>query len=276
MSAPALFARTWGHGPPVVLLHGLGASSRYWEPLAGASSGYAAVAPDLLGFGRSPKPPHASYDVACHLEALEPLLPAGPAVVVAHSTGAILAAALAAARPGAVRALLVLGLPAFADETTARQEVGRLGLLARLTVAGNPLARILCIAMCRLRPLATAIAPLIMRDLPPSIAADGALHTWASYHRTLERVVLGHRVADDLRTAAVPVTLLHGDRDRTAPVRYVRALTDQVRAAGGRAELQVVNGDHHLAVRQPAAVARALARLLGAPPSPPRAGAADA
>lgn len=272
MTAPALFARTWGEGPPVVLLHGLGASSRYWETLAEASCGYAGVAPDLLGFGRSPKPPDATYDAACHLEALLPLLSPG-AVVVAHSTGAILAAALAAAHPDAVRALLLLGLPAFGDEVAARREVGRLGLLARLTVDGNPLARTLCMAMCRLRPLATAIAPLLMRDLPPSIAADGALHTWASYHRTLERVVLAHRVADDLRLAEVPVTLLHGEADRTAPVRYVSALAEELRGAGVAAELQVVDGDHHLAVRRPEAVATALAQLLGTPP--PNEGAAD-
>ena len=72
MSVPALSARSWGQGPPVVLLHGLGASSRYWETLAHSSSGYAATAPDLLGFGRSPKPPEASYDAACHVEALSP------------------------------------------------------------------------------------------------------------------------------------------------------------------------------------------------------------
>ena len=104
-----LFARTWGQGPLVVLLHGLGASSRYWEALAEASSGYAAV---LLGFGRSPKPPHASYHLACHLEALAPLLPSCP-VVVGHFTAAVVAAAFAAARPRGVRALLLLGLPAF-------------------------------------------------------------------------------------------------------------------------------------------------------------------
>ncbi|MBW3556525.1 MAG: alpha/beta fold hydrolase [Actinobacteria bacterium] len=265
MSAPALFARTWGQGPPVVLLHGLGASSRYWETLAEANSGYAAVAPDLLGFGRSPKPSDASYDVACHVEALAPLLPAG-AVVVGHSTGAILAAALAVAHPQAVRALLLLGLPAFPDVATARREVGRLGVLARLTVDGSPLARTLCIAMCRLRPLATAIAPVLMRDLPPSIAADGALHTWASYHRTLDRVVLGHRPADDLRATALPVTLLHGERDRTAPLHYVRGFSEELRRSGVSVELEVVAGDHHLAVRRPEAVGTVLGQLLGAPP----------
>ena len=270
MSAPPLFARTWGEGPPVLLLHGLGASSRYWEAMAEASSGYAGVAPDLLGFGRSPKPSDASYDVVCHVETLAPLLAPG-AVVVGHSTGAIVAAALAARRPASVRALLLLGLPAFADEATARREVGRLGLLARLTVDGNPLARAVCIAMCRLRPLATAIAPLVMRDLPASIAADGALHTWTSYHRTLEGVVLPGGVAGDLRSAAVPVTLLHGRDDRTAAVHHVGALADGLRCQGVVVDLQVVEGDHHLAVRRPAAAAAALGEILGDRPSPPGA-----
>ena len=40
-----------------MLVHGLGASSRYWERLAEANCGYAATAPDLLGFGRSPNRP---------------------------------------------------------------------------------------------------------------------------------------------------------------------------------------------------------------------------
>ena len=271
MSPPALFARTWGQGPLVVLLHGLGASSRYWETLAEASSGYAGVAPDLLGFGRSPKPADARYDAASHVEALGPVVAPG-AVVVGHSTGAILAAALAAARPADVRALLLLGLPAFADDVTARRHVARLGLLARLTAQGNPLARTLCIAMCRLRPLATAVAPLVLRDLPPSIAADGALHTWASYHRTLERVVFAHRVLDDLHSVGVPVTLLHGERDRTAPVHHVRTLVDELQAAGVAAELQVVDGDHHLAVRRPSVVAQGLGQLLVSPSSSPNRG----
>jgi pimeloyl-ACP methyl ester carboxylesterase len=260
MSAP-LFARTWGEGPPVMLLHGLGASSRYWETLAEASSGYAATAPDLLGFGRSPKPPDATYDVACHVEALAPLLAQG-AVVVGHSTGAILAAALAAAHPRSVRGLLLLGLPAFADEAAARRQVGRLGLLARLTVEGNPLARTLCMAMCRMRALAVVVAPLVMRDLPPAIAADGALHTWASYRRTLEHVVLGHRLVQDLRSATAPVVLLHGDRDRPAPLRDVRALAAELCGAGVNVTLHVVAGDHHVAVRRPAVVAGALEGLL--------------
>lgn len=53
-----LYINSWGSGSPLVFIHGLGASARYWEPLTGAlPTGYRGIAPDLLGFGRSPAPP---------------------------------------------------------------------------------------------------------------------------------------------------------------------------------------------------------------------------
>ena len=157
--------RRWGEGEPVLFVHGLGASGRYWDRLAEQASGFAGVAPDLLGFGRSPKPADSSYSVEEHLDALAPLLE-DRSVVVGHSTGAILAAALAARERERVAALLLVGLPAFADEATARAEIGRLGLLARLTAEGNDLARLLCHAMCSLRPLAVTLGPLVSATSP--------------------------------------------------------------------------------------------------------------
>lgn len=52
-----LHVHRWGSGEPTVaFLHGLGASTRYWSKLGEISHSYQAIAPDLLGFGRSPKP----------------------------------------------------------------------------------------------------------------------------------------------------------------------------------------------------------------------------
>ncbi|MGH9149354.1 MAG: alpha/beta fold hydrolase [Acidimicrobiales bacterium] len=262
MSGGDLFVTSWGQGPDVVFLHGLGGSSRYWEPLAAASTGYRATAPDLLGFGRSPSPADARYDVDSHLAALAPHVPA-KAVVVAHSAGAILAAALAARRPDSVASLLLIGLPAYPDEAAARRGIGGLGLLARLTVENSPAANLLCETMCRFRPLAIALAPWVVRDLPRSIASDGTRHTWVSYSRTLQRVVVEHRAADDLLAAPMPVTLLHGRNDRAAPMAFVESLVE--RSGGGARpapRLVVVDGDHHLAIRCPKVVAEILAATV--------------
>lgn len=244
-----------------MFLHGLGASSRYWENLAAADGEYRGIAPDLLGFGRSPSPRDASYDVNTHLEAITPVIPED-CLVVGHSAGAILTAALAATGRVRVTGLILIGIPAFPDVVTARQEVGRLGLLARLTVRGSPLARLLCEAMCRFRPLAIAIAPLVVRDLPRAIASDGVRHTWPSFRGTLEHVVVEHRTLPDLVATRVPVTLLHGAHDRDAPVGYARSLVEAARVTQGGIELRVVDGDHHLALRRPEVVAEAIGELL--------------
>ena len=119
-----LYVETWGSGIPVVFIHGLGASGRYWEPLRSAlPAGYRGIAPDLLGFGRSPAPSDAAYDVDCHLAALETHIPSG-SLIVAHSTGAILAAALAARRPDLTARLVLLGLPNYRDAATQRRSRG--------------------------------------------------------------------------------------------------------------------------------------------------------
>src|SRR5690242_17673940 len=54
------YSRTLGIGPDVVLIHGVGVSSRYWVPaqLALAATGHFRVhALDLPGFGKSETPP---------------------------------------------------------------------------------------------------------------------------------------------------------------------------------------------------------------------------
>ncbi|MGH9265504.1 MAG: alpha/beta fold hydrolase [Acidimicrobiales bacterium] len=260
MSAPALAVHRWGQGPALLLVHGLGASGRYWDRLGEAASGWGGVAPDLLGFGRSPKPPTSSYSVDEHLDALAPLLE-GPTLVVGHSTGAILAAALAAREPEAVTGLVLLGVPAFPDEATARAQIGRLGLLARLTVERRPAGRLVCEAMCLLRPLALALGPLVIRDLPPAIVADGVRHTWTSYSRTLANVVVAHRTLPDLVGARLPTAVVQGRDDAVAPRGYTEALVAAARDQGAPVELRLVEGDHHLAVRNPALVAGVLARL---------------
>jgi len=244
----------------VVFIHGLGASSRYWDAVAEATTGFRGIAPDLLGFGRSPKPPDASYDVACHLQALEPLVPVG-AVLVAHSTGAILAAALAARRSALVSGLLLVGLPAFPNRTAALEELGRLGPLAKMAAHGGPMGHFVCQLMCWLRPVAAVMAPVLVRDLPRTVAVDGVQHTWPSYSRTLSHVVVDHRVLNDLAVAQVHTILLHSRSDHTAPLEYADAAARE----NDHVELRVVEGDHHVAIRHPEALAQPLAELMSKP-----------
>lgn len=255
-----LAVERWGQGRPVLLLHGIGASSRYWHRLRAVSSGYRAVAPDLLGFGSSPRPLDIGYDVHDHLAALLPLMRADT-VIVAHSTGAVLAAAIAASRPDLVTAMLLVGAPVYQDVADAQREVSRLGFLARVTASGSRLGRLSGVV---LHSLVKPVSPWLPSDLPKEVVEDFWKHSWTSYSRTLRRVVVGHPIVPDLMNMAVPCTLLYGRSDRTASTGPLPELLHR----NPLLRHVQVDGGHHLPAQAPRVVADALGQMLGQPPRP--------
>ncbi|MGY1692694.1 alpha/beta fold hydrolase [Geodermatophilus sp. SYSU D01105] len=116
-------ARTWdgtaeGGGVPVVLLHGLGLSSRYLVPLGArlAQLGHRVLVPDLPGFGRSPRPAGrrwpAGPDVRRQTEDLLAWLDAcgvSRAVFFGNSVGVQVAVELAVRAPERVQRLVLSG-----------------------------------------------------------------------------------------------------------------------------------------------------------------------
>lgn len=58
-----LYAKSWGEGPPVILIHGWPLSADSWDPVTHhlAENGFQAIAYDRRGFGRSDQPSNG-YD----------------------------------------------------------------------------------------------------------------------------------------------------------------------------------------------------------------------
>lgn len=256
-SSVQLATECWGSGPPVVFLHGLGGSARYWHSLASASWGYRGIAVDLLGFGQSPRPRSATYDVDEHLRVLVPTVPTG-SVLVAHSTGAVLAGALAARHPDVVRALLLIGAPLYSDVSEARIEVRRMGWLARVTASGELAGPAACAVLHGLVQPLSRVLPL---GLPQAVVRDFWEHDWRSYSRTLRQVVVGHPLGPDLARLTVPGTLLYGAQDRTG-----RRSLPQLLSRNPLLRAVQVPGDHHVAVRSPARTAKVLHAVLAQAP----------
>lgn len=93
-------ALTAGHGPPVVLLHGIPTAAGVWERvlvrLAGA--GYHALAPDLPGYGRTRLPSGGDHSLAGAARLVADWLAeraATPAWIVGHDSGGAVAQILA-------------------------------------------------------------------------------------------------------------------------------------------------------------------------------------
>jgi pimeloyl-ACP methyl ester carboxylesterase len=116
--------RIAGQGPAVVLLHWTPASGRMYEPVleALATRGWRAIAPDLMGYGRSdPRPGDCTIaDFAASVdETLASLAVTGAAVVGGHLSACI-AVELALRRDGGVSRLVLDGCPLWSPEMRAR------------------------------------------------------------------------------------------------------------------------------------------------------------
>src|SRR5580693_1022702 len=100
-----------GEGPPVLLLHGLGSSTRDWEyQTPELARAYRVIAVDVRGHGRSSRPP-GPYSVSQFAEdavALLRSLDAAPAHVIGLSMGGMIAFQMAVDHPEAVRSLAII------------------------------------------------------------------------------------------------------------------------------------------------------------------------
>jgi pimeloyl-ACP methyl ester carboxylesterase len=118
---PAVFAVAGQDGPGILLLHGFGADRLSWlanqQALAAAGRVYAL---DLPGHGQTPLAGAGKLeDLAGAVEKAIEACEIGPVHVVAHSLGAAVAIAIAAARPDLVRSLALIagaGLGGAVDE----------------------------------------------------------------------------------------------------------------------------------------------------------------
>ena len=114
-------ARRWGEAaaPAVVLLHWTPGSGAHFDEVgpALARRGYQALALDMLGFGRSDRPP-LPWTQAAHAEQLWQALDSGGygeiALLGGHMGGEV-AIEMARRRPGQVKALIVDGVGAHWD-----------------------------------------------------------------------------------------------------------------------------------------------------------------
>src|SRR5580692_5796549 len=108
-----------GAGPLVLLCHGFPESWHSWRHQlpALAAEGYRVVAPDLRGFGQTDRPqPVEAYDIfqlTGDLVGLVNALGDGPAILVGHDWGAMLAWHAALLRPDLFRALVLMSVPFF-------------------------------------------------------------------------------------------------------------------------------------------------------------------
>jgi pimeloyl-ACP methyl ester carboxylesterase len=111
----ALVYEAAGQGPPLLLIHGLSGSSRWWSKNVGdLAKRFRVYTVDLQGFGRSRARGRFNLHLAAkHLVALLDRLGIERASVVGHSMGGLIAVDLAATFPERVDRLILVDAAVF-------------------------------------------------------------------------------------------------------------------------------------------------------------------
>jgi len=216
-----------GQGAPIVLVHGLGGTSNFYTPQAGAlAERYQTIRPDLPGSGRSPAQEQTSIQgFVDRLLRLLGALGLEAAHFVGHSMGTIVCQHLAVQQPRLVRSLALFG-PLTAPPEAARQGLRDRAQKARSAGMADIADAVVQAATSadtkRNQPVAVAcIREMLMRQ-----DAEG-------YARTCEALAAAE--AADAARIACPTLLVAGDEDAVASASGARALAERI--AGARVQV---------------------------------------
>jgi pimeloyl-ACP methyl ester carboxylesterase len=227
-----------GHGPTLLLLHGILGDSRMWRrQFEGLSSDFTVVAWDAPGCGRSADPPESLRMpgfARLLVRFIEELGLERPAVL-GLSWGAVLALQLCETAPDVPASLILAsGYAGWAGSLPADVVAARLAQARRES---------------DLPPEAFVPGwiPGLLTDRAPTTMVSDVTANMSGFHPAGYRSMAEAVAAADLRSVLppirVPTLVLHGELDRRSPVPVAERLHDQIPGS----VLVVMPGVGHLA-----------------------------
>lgn len=244
-----------GRGLPVVLLHAFPLNRTMWEPQIAALFGECrCIAPDLRGFGDSPRSgPYSMDRYADDVVALLDALQIDRAVVGGLSMGGYIALALWRRHRNRIRALVLADTRSGADNDEGKQKRGELIALAQsegsAAVADRQVTGLLGKSTREKQPeLVDRIRSIMAGESPDGIV--GALE--AMRNRPDSTPLLAG--------IDVPTLIVVGDEDVLTPPKEARVMHAAIRGS----RLEVIPGAGHLSnLERPAAFNAALSDFVG-------------
>lgn len=224
----------YGHGTPVLLIHGLGSSTLDWEfQIPVLSARYRVLALDVRGHGRSDKPRerYRMVDFADDVAALIEHLQLPPVHLVGISMGGMIGFQLGVDQPHLLRSLTIVNSApeVKAHNLRERLEIAKRWLLARLLP---------------LETLAKALGKLLFprpeqAELRHKVEQRWPRNDKRAYLASLDAII-GWGVRERLQRITCPTLVISADRDYT-PIEHKQAYVTELPDA----RLQVIDNSRH-------------------------------
>lgn len=244
-----------GEGPPVVLLHAFPFSRAMWDADAQRCASIARViAPDLPGFGLSPRLPQPSISrmAGAVLGLIDELRVHEPVIVGGLSMGGYVAFDMMRQAPERIRALGLFATRASAD--TPQQREAREALIERIRREGfkGPAQRL---RETLLGSTSLASRPELAEQVDRWLQMANPYGVMDALHAMANR----RDAAAMLPTLTCPALVIAGEEDTIIPVEEVRAMADRI--PGAMFEMMPQSG-HLVNLEQPQLFQAALERFL--------------
>jgi haloalkane dehalogenase len=254
-----------GAGPPVLLLHGEPTSSYLWRNLIPplVAAGHRAVAPDLIGFGRSDKPADIGwYSYDRHVSSVEQLVDAvgltGMTLVV-HDWGGPIGLRFAVEHEELVDRLVILdtgiggGRPPSETWLRFREVVRSMGGAidpARLVESGTVAGLAADVRAAYAEPFPTPESKAGVLAFPELVPAEPDHPNAAAMNR----------VRDALHAWRKPTLVVWGAQDTALPPSLAHAFTAMI--PGAREPIVLDGAGHFLQEDRPDELAAAIVAFL--------------
>ena len=239
--------------PPVLFLHGLGDEADTWRhvlPLITVT--HRGLAPDLPGFGRSEKAKRR-HTIPFFVNSMRELLDhlaISRTVLVGHSTGGVIAHAIALEHPERVEKLVLVAGSLVSKENRINPDL--LGLLTpilgewlynRLRKDPQAAFRTLEPYYNRMDELSQTDRDFLYQRVNERVWSDGQRYGFLSTLRSLAAWVPAQqkKLPERLANWEIPTTVIWGDSDQISSVENARALVDLLPTA----RLVMVRGAGH-------------------------------
>jgi len=213
-------------GRPILFLHGITGSCRYWQKrVRSLALDYRLILPDLIGFGRSPKP-HVEYTLDLYRESVRHLveeldLAGRPLILVGHSLGDLIALEYAARYGDHLDRMALFSLPRFSDPVSAHAVFWRGSPNYRRLLNEHSLAE----TLAQMKRSGLELTLRYIFRFPWSVLIDSHKFTFKSLTSTIEHCLLNYQIDRVLpRVPPIPTLLIHGEQDSVAPLSHVADL----------------------------------------------------
>lgn len=255
----------FGFGKKLVLLHGLGASGRYWnEPAKQLFNKYQVYSFDLLGFGESPRPAPFSYALWQQADALRQAMWNehiwGKVNLVGHSLGALVALEFAKRYPKKVNKLVLSNIPIILSKADATIIEKRYADIAE--DIKNELQR------KTLKTVRTSkfIKQKVMPRYADKKRKEGVFKNYDlehlsryAYTQSIKHSIENQQVLYGLEAVQCPVYIIRADKDRAVIKRNIEKLADAL----PNARIIETEGTHQFPALNPKEFAKIMKSQIG-------------